>query len=103
MELITSTDVLAAFCKRAAGFDFMTVDTEFLRETTYWPKLCLLQAATDDEAVLIDPLAPGLLEAPVPRGGHAPVRLRKDADALLERFVLRADRCIPSAEPFCPG
>ena len=60
MELITSTDVLAAFCKRAAGFDFMTVDTEFLRETTYWPKLCLLQAATDDEAVLIDPLAPGL-------------------------------------------
>ena len=60
MELITSTDVLAAFSKRAAGYDFVTVDTEFLRETTYWPKLCLLQAATSDEAVLIDPLAPGL-------------------------------------------
>ena len=60
MELITSTDVLAAFCKRAAGHDYVTVDTEFLRETTYWPKLCLLQAATEDEAVLIDPLAPGL-------------------------------------------
>jgi ribonuclease D len=60
MELIVSTDVLAAFSKRAAGFDFVTVDTEFLRETTYWPKLCLLQAATLDEAVLIDPLAPGL-------------------------------------------
>ncbi|OEO28568.1 ribonuclease D [Devosia insulae DS-56] len=60
MELITSTDVLAAFSKRAAGYDFVTVDTEFLRETTYWPKLCLLQAATPDEAVLIDPLAPGL-------------------------------------------
>jgi len=60
MELITSTDVLAAFSKRAAGYDFVTVDTEFLRETTYWPKLCLLQAATLDEAVLIDPLAPGL-------------------------------------------
>lgn len=60
MELITSTDVLAAFSKRAAGYDFVTVDTEFLRETTYWPKLCLLQAATRDEAVLIDPLAPGL-------------------------------------------
>lgn len=60
MELITSTPVLAEFCERAAKHDFVTVDTEFLRETTYWPKLCLLQAATVDEAVLIDPLADGL-------------------------------------------
>src|ERR1041384_2210746 len=64
MELITSTDVLAAFCERAAGHDYVTVDTEFLRETTYWPKLCLLQAATEDEAVLIDPLTDGLSLAP---------------------------------------
>jgi ribonuclease D len=60
MELITSTAPLAAFCERAAGFPYITVDTEFLRESTYWPKLCLLQAATDEEAVLVDPLAPGL-------------------------------------------
>jgi ribonuclease D len=60
MDLIVSTDLLAAFCERAKAFDFVTVDTEFLRETTYWPKLCLIQAATNDEAVLIDPLAPGL-------------------------------------------
>ena len=60
MELITSTDALAAFCKRALSFEFVTVDTEFLRETTYWPKLCLLQAATPDEAILVDPLADGL-------------------------------------------
>jgi ribonuclease D len=60
MDLITSTAELAQFCVRAAGFDFVTVDTEFLRETTYWPKLCLLQAATTDEAVLVDPLAPGI-------------------------------------------
>src|SRR5690606_34617791 len=60
MEIITSTSVLAGFCERAAGFDFVTVDTEFLRETTYWPRLCLIQAATDDEAVLIDPLANGI-------------------------------------------
>ncbi|AKR55947.1 ribonuclease D [Youhaiella tibetensis] len=64
MDLVTSTAVLAEFSARAAGYDFVTVDTEFLRETTYWPKLCLIQAATDDEAVLIDPLAPGLDLAP---------------------------------------
>ncbi|MBF0678325.1 MAG: ribonuclease D [Devosia sp.] len=64
MDLIVSTDVLSAFCERAANFDFVTVDTEFLRETTYWPKLCLIQAATNDEAVLIDPLAPGIDLAP---------------------------------------
>lgn len=60
MELLTSTAALGEFCARAAKFDFVTVDTEFLRETTYWPKLCLLQVATDDEAVLVDPLAPEL-------------------------------------------
>ena len=60
MELITTTGALAEFCARATQFDFVTVDTEFLRETTYWPKLCLLQAATPDEAILVDPLADGL-------------------------------------------
>jgi ribonuclease D len=64
MELVTSTGALAAFCKRATQFDFVTVDTEFLRETTYWPKLCLLQAATPDEAILVDPLADGLTLQP---------------------------------------
>ncbi|WP_375450892.1 ribonuclease D [uncultured Devosia sp.] len=60
MDLVISTDVLAAFCERAAQFDFVTVDTEFLRETTYWPKLCLIQAATPEEVILIDPLSPGV-------------------------------------------
>lgn len=60
MELLTTTAEVEAFCTHAAQFDFVTVDTEFLRETTYWPKLCLLQAATTEQAVLIDPLAPGL-------------------------------------------
>lgn len=64
MELVTTTDALAAFCARATKFDFVTVDTEFLRETTYWPRLCLLQAATPDEAVLVDPLATGISLAP---------------------------------------
>jgi ribonuclease D len=64
MQPIATTDALDAFCQRAANFDFVTVDTEFLRETTYWPRLCLLQIATADEAVLVDPLVDGLSLAP---------------------------------------
>lgn len=64
MPLITSTDALAAACERLAAHPFVTVDTEFLRETTYYPKLCLIQMAGEDEVVLVDPLAPGLDLAP---------------------------------------
>jgi ribonuclease D len=65
MKIITSTKDLAEFCDSAAKFDFVTVDTEFLRETTYWPILCLVQMATPDEAVIIDPLAAGIDLAPM--------------------------------------
>jgi ribonuclease D len=60
--LITSTDALAAACNRLAAHPFVTVDTEFLRETTYYPKLCLIQMAGPDpvDAYLIDPLAEGM-------------------------------------------
>lgn len=60
MNLISTTPDLAAACARLAEHPFVTVDTEFLRETTYYPKLCLLQIASPDEAVLVDPLAEGL-------------------------------------------
>jgi ribonuclease D len=60
MDLITSTEGLASACSRLARHPFVTVDTEFMRETTYYPKLCLIQMATPDEGVLVDPLAPGL-------------------------------------------
>jgi ribonuclease D len=60
MELITTTDELAAVCKRLANHPFVTVDTEFLRETTYYPLLCVAQMACSDEAVVIDALAPGI-------------------------------------------
>ncbi|GGG25972.1 ribonuclease D [Chelatococcus composti] len=64
MDLIATTDALAAACARLAKFPFVTVDTEFLRETTYYAKLCLIQMASPAEAVLVDPLAEGMDLAP---------------------------------------
>lgn len=60
MSLITTTDELAAACARMAQFPFVTVDTEFHRETTFWPILCVVQVASDHEALAIDALAPGI-------------------------------------------
>ena len=61
MKTITKTDDLAAFCAKAQTYPYVTVDTEFLRERTYYSKLCLVQLAVpgkeDDCAVLVDPLA----------------------------------------------
>src|SRR5665647_1748699 len=60
MSLITTTDDLSAVCARMARHPFVTVDTEFLRETTYYPLLCVAQIASPDEAVVVDALAPGI-------------------------------------------
>jgi ribonuclease D len=60
MTPITTTGALREFCDRLAQAPFITVDTEFMRETTYWPKLCLIQAASPTDAANIDPLAEGL-------------------------------------------
>ena len=64
MRTITTTEDLSAFCSRASKFPYVTVDTEFLRERTYYSKLCLIQLAFagggDDDAVLVDPLVDGL-------------------------------------------
>jgi len=60
MQPITTTAELAEACARLARHPFVTVDTEFLRESTYYPKLCVAQMASTDEAVVVDALAPGL-------------------------------------------
>jgi ribonuclease D len=64
-DLITTTDALADLCERLAKHDFVAVDTEFMRENTYWPELCLVQIGNEDEAAAIDPLAEGLDMAPL--------------------------------------
>lgn len=63
--LITTTEALADICARLAKAEFVTVDTEFMRENTYWPELCLVQIADTEEAAAIDPLAPGIDLSPL--------------------------------------
>jgi ribonuclease D len=63
--LITSSDELAALCERLSRAQFIAVDTEFMRENTYWPELCLVQVADENEAAAIDPLAAGLDMTPL--------------------------------------
>src|SRR5205823_6243040 len=60
MDLITTTSELAAACSRLARHPVITVDTEFLRETTYYPLLCVVQMASPEEAVVVDTLAEGI-------------------------------------------
>ena len=60
MQPITTTDALAALCQRLATHPYIAIDTEFLRERTYYPILCLVQVASHDEAVAIDPMAEGI-------------------------------------------
>lgn len=60
MDIITRSADLAAACHRLAAFDVVTVDTEFMRETTYWPRLCVVQMASPEEAVIVDATAAGI-------------------------------------------
>ena len=60
MSLITDSDAVTAFCARQKGAQFVTIDTEFMRERTYWPILCVVQVAGPEEAVAIDALAEGI-------------------------------------------
>lgn len=63
--LLSDSKSVAEICSRFAGSDFVAVDTEFMRENTYWPELCLVQIANDKEAAAIDPLAEGIDLSPL--------------------------------------
>src|SRR6266481_784938 len=60
MTLIAENAALTDFCQRQRQAEFITVDTEFMRDKTYWPQLCLVQIAGPEEAAAIDALAPGI-------------------------------------------
>lgn len=63
--MIVTTQDLEAACQTLAQSEFITIDTEFLRETTFWPQLCLVQMASPDLEVIVDPLADGIDLAPL--------------------------------------
>ncbi|MCB9957764.1 MAG: ribonuclease D [Rhodospirillaceae bacterium] len=97
MSVITDSAALAELCHHLERQDFITVDTEFLRDATFWPRLCLVQVGADDGAWAIDPLAADmdlaplwalLVEAPVPKVFHA---ARQDVE-----IVVRATAKVPA-------
>ncbi|HBF97388.1 MAG TPA: ribonuclease D, partial [Alphaproteobacteria bacterium] len=64
MRVITDTAALSDCCNRLAKAEFITVDTEFIRDKTYWPRLCLIQIAGPEDELIVDPLADGIDLAP---------------------------------------
>lgn len=97
MITITTTEGLAAFCEKAANAPYVTVDTEFLRERTYYSRLCLVQLAVpgdaEDDAVLVDPLAKNLSLDPLYAlfRNEAVVKVFHAARQDLEIFFIEGD------------
>ena len=65
MQIVTETEPLQELCNRLSTHSFITIDTEFLRESTFWPQLCLVQIASRDESAIIDPMAKNISLAPL--------------------------------------
>src|ERR1051326_7423782 len=84
MSLITDSDAVAAFCARQKGAQFVTIDTEFMRERTYWPILCVVQVAGPGEAIAIDALAEDIDLKPL-------LALMSDPDTLKVFHAARQD------------
>jgi ribonuclease D len=89
--LIAATDQLAALCERLRGEAFVTVDTEFMRERTYWPELCVVQLGGASEVAVVDAMAPGLDLAPLGMllADTAVTKVFHAARQDIEIFVLR--------------
>jgi ribonuclease D len=91
-RIVTTTADLAALCERLSAEAFVTVDTEFLRERTYWPELCLVQLAGEAEVAVVDALAPGIDLAPLgallanPRVLKVMHACRQDVEIFVLRF-----------------
>ena len=90
--LITTSAELSALCERLSSEEFVAVDTEFMRERTYWPELCVVQLGGERETAVVDALAPDLDLAPlgvlladasVAKVFHA---ARQDVEIFLLRF-----------------
>jgi ribonuclease D len=64
IPMITTSDALAGFCQELAKSDFVAIDTEFMRQSTYWPQLCLIQLAAPGAEAIVDPMEPGIDLAP---------------------------------------
>jgi ribonuclease D len=94
MRVITKTADLKELCSELAAQPFIAVDTEFMRETTYWPKLCLIQAAAPGVEAIIDPLAPDLDLGPflALMGDQAVLKVFHAARQDLEIFLKLAGR-----------
>jgi ribonuclease D len=91
--IISDSAALSAFCERLSTAPFVTVDTEFMRESTFWAQLCLIQMAGPDEAAIIDPLADGIDLAPFYRlmANERVLKVFHAARQDIEIFVKQAD------------
>ena len=89
--LITTNDALQALCDRLATEEFVTVDTEFMRERTYWPELCVVQLAGEREVAVIDAQAPEIDLTPLGDllANQAVMKVFHAARQDIEIFVLR--------------
>ena len=89
--LIATTEALQALCERLAAEEFVTVDTEFMRERTYWPELCVVQLAGEHEVAVIDAQAPEIDLAPLGDllANQAVMKVFHAARQDIEIFVLR--------------
>ncbi|MBW4089535.1 MAG: ribonuclease D [Proteobacteria bacterium] len=89
--LIETTEALAALCARLRTEEFVTVDTEFMRERTYWPELCVVQLAGTGDVAVVDALAEGIDLAPLGElfADPAVLKVFHAARQDIEIFVLR--------------